>query len=243
MENDTTTEEQTQTQQEVSTLQEHSPEELKMTDAVFDFARYAASPTVALKVLKYVYSIQNVRPFLYKVRVFLQGNTSIPAEWTMPTELANVGGLSQRKALAFLEASKLWDAYIVYLRYGDRDKNLSRQVRKSVLDFVKSTCTPEGASSIKESGSDSSEESNESTEKKESFPWKEVDEEQRRQIRANSRRRARRNRQNAANRRQPMYYIQVDPRYGVPFISFPPPPSGHEGGGFPVQVPPAQPLV
>jgi len=191
----------------------HSSEDLEITDQVFEFVKKVSSPILVLRVLKYVFSIQSIRPFLYKTKEYLQENKSIPSEWVMPNELSNLGALSQHKALAFLQESKLWKAYVAHIGCTD-DGVLSSEVKNLVLDFVRSGGTfvvQEEAQGI------------ESVRKRESYPWNEVDEEQKRQIQMSTRRRARRNRRKV-NRveadlpSKPLYYIQID-NSGVPYIS------------------------
>ena len=126
-----------------------SERDLKTIDYVFLFSRKAGNPLVVLKILKYIYSITSIRPFLYQLKEFLEllvtegtsfhsrkGIQSNRNVLFLLSELSNIGGLSQQKSLDLLERSNLWEAYIVYNRYGDKRSGLSRQVKRRILEFV-----------------------------------------------------------------------------------------------------------
>lgn len=193
---------------------EEDKETLKVTDSVYEFARKIGHPTIVLPLLKSLYSIQSIRPFLYKVRSFLDANNSVPDSWNVPEELVNIGGLSQQKALRFLENNNLWDAYIVFQIYGDKEKGFSRQIRKTLLEWVGSSAPEESASDEEES-----KEPVKGDEVEHTFPWKEVDDEQRKHILHHEKRKLRRNKRQP-KKIAPMYYIQVDPKTHYPFFDF-----------------------
>jgi hypothetical protein len=126
-----------QTNKEISEPETNiSPSEAKSLDRIFQFCRSTSSPCTTLKVLKHIYSIKTIRPFLYEVKSFINENPSTPSTFELPEVLNNIGGISQQKALEFLEESGLWSAYIVYLRYGDKSKGFSRQVKKAINEYV-----------------------------------------------------------------------------------------------------------